>query len=120
MSTKVYPLDFFPTFYNMQSVTSNAVAQALNRLKKSDGGSSVGSRTDVATRAGAILNVLINNPNVTNFSINYNGGYVYGYLTNVSTSTQEKYVLEINPYEAQLSIFYVNNTLSSCGLQRTI
>ena len=30
MSTKVDPLDFFPTFYNMQSVTSNAVSRALN------------------------------------------------------------------------------------------
>ena len=30
MSTKVDPLDFFPTFYNMQSVSSNAVAQALS------------------------------------------------------------------------------------------
>ena len=29
MSTKVDPLDFFPTFYNMQSVSSNAVATTL-------------------------------------------------------------------------------------------
>ena len=31
--TKVDPLDFFPTFYNMQSVSSNAVAQALGGYK---------------------------------------------------------------------------------------
>jgi hypothetical protein len=29
LSTKVDPLDFFPTFYNMQSVSSNAVATTL-------------------------------------------------------------------------------------------
>lgn len=104
----------------MQSVSSNAVAMALNGLKKSDGGVPVGSRTDVGVRTNAILNVIKNNPNVMNFSLYYNGGYVYGYLTNVSTSTQEKYVLEINPYEAQLSIFYVNNILSGCNLKRTI
>lgn len=111
----------------MQSVSSGAVALqvnaingALNGLKKSDGGTPIGSRTDVATRANAILNVIKNNPNIMNFSLDYNGGYVYGYLTNVSTSTQEKYILEINPYEAQISIFYVSNNLSGCALQRTI
>ena len=30
MSTFLNPLDFFPTFYNMQSVSSNAVANAIN------------------------------------------------------------------------------------------
>ena len=108
----------------MQSVSSNAVAQALNGalngLKKSDGGAPVGPRTDVPTRANAILNVLVNNPNVMNFSLDYNGGYHYGYLTNVSTSTGEKYVLEINPYETQISIFHVPTNLSGCYLQRTI
>lgn len=29
MSTFLNPLDFFPTFYNMQSVSSNAVAEQL-------------------------------------------------------------------------------------------
>lgn len=35
LSTKVDPLDFFPTFYNMQSVSSNAVAQQVNALNNS-------------------------------------------------------------------------------------
>lgn len=103
----------------MQSVTSNAVAMKFNKYLKQNG-SAVGDRNTTSTRQSAILDILANNPDIMSFSLRYNGGYVYGYFTNRGTSNQEKSVLEINPYEGKLYIWYVNNTLTSITLQRTI
>ena len=103
----------------MRPVTSNAVAQAFSNLSVSDS-TTVGDRTNVNIRRNAVLSVLQNNPKVNNFSLRYTGGYCYGYITNNATSTQERFVLEINPYDAQIGIYYVNNTLTSITYQRTI
>jgi hypothetical protein len=118
VETDLAPVDEV-TSGNMQSVTSNAVAVEFNKYLKQNG-SNVGDRNTTSVRQSAILNILTNNPNIMSFSICYNGGYVYGYFTNRGTSNQEKSVLEINPYEGKLYIWYVNNTLTSITLQRTI
>ena len=103
----------------MHSVTSNAVAVEFNKYLKQNG-STVGDRNSTSTRQSAILDVLVNNPDIMSFSLYYDGGYVYGYFTNRGTSNQEKSVLEINPYEGKLYIWYVNNRFTTITLQRTI
>ena len=118
VETDLAPVDEV-TSGNMHSVTSNAVVVEFNKYLKKNS-SDAGDRNSTSIRQSAILNILTNNPDIISFSICYNGGYVYGYFTNRGTSNQEKSVLEINPYEGKLYIWYVNNTLTSITLQRTI
>ena len=102
----------------MQSVTSNAVANALggyipNNLQY--GGA--GDRTNATNRANQVKH-MVWDLKLSMFTLGYTGGYAYFYIAN-PYSGQEKSIIEINPYDAQISIFYINNA-GAVQLQKTI
>jgi hypothetical protein len=103
------------TVDNMQSVSSNAVAQALtgyatksevnNRAKYGYYDANT-DRGVEANRTNAMLYVT-KNLKYEVYTIRYSGGYYYFYLSNPQSSS-EKTILEINPYSGTICVFYTN------------
>lgn len=75
MSIFLNPLDFFPTFYNMQSVSSNAVASLLNTDKNDTGAVSI---TSQVTKSLGVTSVVVYRKN----------NMVYMYLEGTYTGSQ--------------------------------
>ena len=99
---KSYPLDFFPTFYNLQSVSSNAVAQKFGwkRIGGVEGGVSIPINFDNYDEVLIIANVFQNLYGTVyccsqsfpaSFLKDHHGDYAWGFGGTLNSSTPYGY-----------------------------